>query len=376
MLRVVQWATGPVGRHAVAAVVDHPDLELVGALVYRDDKAGRDVGEIAGIGPVGVVATTDRAEILALDADCALYMAQGDADPPPALDDICALLASGKNVVSTALTPLIDPRAMGPRVVRRLEDACREGGVSFHATGIEPGWASNVLPLAMSGVFRYVESLTVQELLDYASYDNAFMLFDVMGFGRAPDDTSVIGAEPSVLASVFRASPIMLAEAMGGEIEDFTYDRQVWLADEAFDVAAGRVEVGTVAALRFSVTGVVDGRPALTVEHITRLRPDDAPEWPSGRGWKVTVEGLPSMVLESRIAIHEGEDENDQGCLGTAMIAVNAIAPVCQAEPGIRTYTDLPLVVGASALRRPSGRVGRGEEAVTGGSSPEGDRSS
>jgi hypothetical protein len=167
----------------------------------------------------------------------------------------------------------------------------------------------------------------------------------------------------------------MLAEAMGGEIEDYAYEREVWLASEPFEIAAGRIEVGTVAALRFSVTGIVDGRRALTCEHITRLRPDDAPDWPSGRGWKVTVEGLPSMVLESRIAIHEGEDENDQGCLGTAMIAVNAIAAVCAAEPGIRTYADLPLIVGTSALRLPSGRVERGEETATGGSSPEGGRS-
>jgi len=50
MLRVVQWATGAVGRHAVAAIHDHPDLELVGALVYSDSKAGRDVGEICGVG--------------------------------------------------------------------------------------------------------------------------------------------------------------------------------------------------------------------------------------------------------------------------------------------------------------------------------------
>jgi hypothetical protein len=353
MLRVVQWATGPVGRHAIAAVVDHPRLDLVGVLVYSDDKVGRDAGEISGVGPLGVVATGDKDEILALDADCVLYMAQGDANPAAALDDICAILASGKNVVSTAVTSLIDPRVMGPQAVHRLEEACREGASSFHATGIEPGWASNVLPLAMSGIFRHVESLTIQELLDYATYDNAFMLFDVMGFGRAPDDATVIGADAAVLASVFRASPIMLADAMGGEIDSFAYDRQVWLADEAFDVAAGRIEVGTVAALRFSVTGIIDGRPALTVEHVTRLRPDDAPDWPSGRGWKVSVEGLPSMVLEAKIAVH-GEDENDQGCLGTAMVAVNAIAAVVAAEPGIRTYLDLPMIVGSAVLRRPT----------------------
>jgi hypothetical protein len=351
--RVVQWATGPVGRHAMAATVDHPDLELVGVLVYSDDKAGRDAGELCGRDPIGVIATSDKDEILGLDADCVLYMAQGDADPKAALADICALLASGKNVVSTAVTPLIYPRSMGHKVVARLEEACLEGGSSFHATGIEPGWASEVLPLTLSGIFRYVDSLLVQELLDYSTYDNAFMLFDVMGFGRRPDDPDVIGADPAVLGGVFRAPLMLVAEGLGATVDEFAFDRDVSLADEALDVAAGRVEVGTVEAMRFSATAIVDGRRALTVEHITRLRPDAARDWPRGRGWKITVDGLPSMVLESRIAVHE-EDENDQGCLGTAMHAVHAIAPVSAAAPGIRTFLDLPTIIGRHVLRRPS----------------------
>jgi hypothetical protein len=351
-LRVVQWATGPVGRHATAAMVDHPDLDVVGAFVYDPAKVGRDLGDICGIGPIGVTATGDRGEVVALDADCVLYMAQGDANPGPAIDDICMLLASGKNVISTAVTPLIYPASMGPEVVARLEAACAEGATTFHATGIEPGWASEVLPLAMSGLFRYVDSLVVQELLDYASYDNAFMLFDVMGFGRAPDAPDVIGADPALLASVFRAPLTLVADGLGATIDDFTFDRQVTVADEAFDVAAGRIERGTVEALRFSANAVIDGRPALTVEHVTRLRPDAAPDWPRGRGWKVTVEGRPSMVLEAKIAVHD-EDENDQGCLGTAMHAVHAVGPVCAATPGIATFLDLPNILGRHVLRRP-----------------------
>jgi hypothetical protein len=358
MLRVVQWATGPVGRHALAAMVDHPDLAVVGALVYRDEKVGRDAGEVCGIAPIGVTTTADREEILALDADCVLYMAQGEADPMPALDDICALLASGKNVVSTAVTPLIYPLSMGQGVVDRLDKACAQGATTFHATGIEPCWASEVLPLTMSGIFRSVDSLVVQELLDYSTYDNAFMLFDVMGFGRAPDAPGVLGTDPAVLGGVFRAPLLLVADGLGATVERFRFDRQVALADEPFDVAAGRIEAGTVEAMRFSATAIVDGRPALTVEHITRLRPDAAPDWPTGRGWKVTVEGLPSMVLESRIAIH-GEDENDQGCLGTAMHAVHAIIPVCEAQPGIKTFLDLPTIIGRHVLRRPTALKGR-----------------
>lgn len=352
MLQVVQWATGAVGRHALAAMAERDDLEIVGVLVYSDEKAGRDAGELCGVGPLGVTATTDRDEIVALDADCVLYMPQGEMDPMGALDDICALLASGKNVVSTAVTALIYPASMGPKVVDRLEQACAEGGTSFHATGIEPGWASEVLPLTMSGLFRHVDSLLVQELLDYSSYESAFMLFDIMGFGKAPD-ADVPGADPALLGGTFRAPLMLVAEGLGSTIDDFVYDRQVAVAASPFDVAAGRIEVGTVSAMRFSATAMIERRRALTVEHITRLRDGEAPGWPRGRGWKVTVEGTPSMVLEATIAVH-GEDENDQGCLGTAMHAVHAIAPVCAAPAGIQTFLDLPTIVGRGVLRAPT----------------------
>lgn len=350
MLRVIQWATGNVGRHAVAAVHDHPDLELVGALVYSDAKAGRDVGDVCGIGDIGVIATADPDEIVALDADCVLYMPQGEMNPKGAIDDICRLLASGKNVVSTAVTGLIYPLSLGHKMVDKLESACAAGQASFHATGIEPGWAAEVLPLAMSGLFQRIDSLLVQELMDCTTYDSAEMLFDIMGFGKLPDEP-VPMADANLAGVTFRAPLMLLADGLSAPIDDFVYHRDVAVAHEPFDIKAGRIEAGTVSAQRFGHTAVIDGRPALTVEHITRLGDAQAPDWPAGRGWKVTVEGRPSMMLDSQIATH-GEDETDQGCLATAMHAVHAIAPVCAAAPGIRTFLDLPVITGRHALTR------------------------
>jgi hypothetical protein len=348
MLRVIQWATGTVGRHAVVAVHDDPDLELVGALVYSRAKEGRDVGEIAGIGAVGVEATCDIDRILALDADCVLYMPQGEMNPNGAVDDICRLLASGKNVVSTAVTGLIYPPSMGSAITNRLAAACAAGRSSFHGTGIEPGWAAEVLPLTMSPLFHRVDSILVQELLDYSNYDSAAMLFDYMGFGKDPNEPLPMVDSPTAGAS-FRAPLMLLAAGLGTSVDDFVFDRRVAVAAEAFDVAGGRVAAGTVSAQRFSYTAIIGGRPMMTVEHITRLRADQAPDWPSGRGWRVTVEGRPSMVLEARIGVH-GEEETDQACLGTAMHAVHAIAPVCAAPPGIRTFLDLPIIAGRNIL--------------------------
>ncbi len=98
----------------------------------------------------------------------------------------------------------------------------------------------------------------------------------------------------------------------------------------------------------WAYSGLVGGRPVITIEHITRLSDAEAPDWPRGRGWRVDIEGVPSMSMEVTIACH-GEDETDQGCQGTAMHAVHAIAPVCADPPGIVTFLDLPMIIGVGS---------------------------
>jgi hypothetical protein len=354
MIRVIQWATGTVGRHAIEAVLAHPDLELVGAYVHSAEKNGRDVGELCGLGPIGVIASNDKSDLFNLAADCVLYMAQGEGNPSAALDDICRLLASGKNVISTALTVLIYPKAAGAEVCARLEAACREGGSSFHGTGIEPGWAAEVLPLTMSPLFRQIDSLLVQEIFDYSSYPSAQMLFEVMGFGKPAQPVPPIVLPPGQ-GGAFVAPLMMVADALGAAIDEVVYTCDYAYAESTYEVTAGRIEAGTVAGKRYSFTAMIEGRPALKVEHVTRLGAQVAPDWPKGRGWHVTIEGKPSMLLQAEIGTH-GEDQNDQACLATAMHAVHSIKPVCAAPAGIRTFLDLPMIVGRRIPARATGR--------------------
>jgi len=203
----------------------------------------------------------------------------------------------------------------------------------------------------MSRLCRRIDSILVQELLNYSSYDSADMLFGIMGFGQPPD-AAVPMSDPALIGRAFHAPLMMVADGLGASVEDFAYEREVVIAEEDFEVRAGRIRAGTVSAQRYSFAAVIDGRRAVTIEHITRMRDTEAPLWPAGRGWRVTIDGSPSMVLDATIAVH-GEDENDQGCLGTAMHAVHAIGPVCAARPGVRTFLDLPMIAGRHALRRP-----------------------
>ena len=351
-LKVIQWATGLTGRHALKAVCDTPGLELAGVFVYDPSKAGRDDGEICGTVATGVTATCDRDAILAMQADCVLYMAKGEGMREQVLADICALLESGKNVVSTAMTELIYPKACGAEVVDRLEAACRKGGTSFHATGVEPGWASEVLPLAMSGLFRRIDHLLVQEIMDYSSYTSPETI-RAMGFGAPPQPVPPM-AIPLGQGGSFVAPIMMVADALEARVESIEFEAQCAVAETARDAGGIRVEARTTAGKRYRFTARIDGRPAMTVEHITRLGDDIAPDWPQGRGWYVKVEGSPSMVLRCEIA-PEGGDQNDRACLATAMHAVHAVAPVCAAAPGIRSFLDLPAIVGVGAFSRSAG---------------------
>ena len=172
-LRVVQWATGGVGRAAIEAVLLHPDLELVGCWVHSADKHGKDVGEIVGTDPVGVVATNDVDEILALEADAVVY-----APILPSGREVAALLRSGKNVV----TPVgwFYPE---PGHTDRIDEACREGGTSLHGTGINPGGATDLHPILFSSLSSGVRFVRGEEFTDIRSYAAPDVLRGFMGFG-------------------------------------------------------------------------------------------------------------------------------------------------------------------------------------------------
>src|SRR5438309_7871877 len=187
--RVIQWSTGNVGRFALRCVIGHPELELVGVWVSSAVKAGKDAGELCGVGPVGVHATTDAEALLRLDADCVCYTATADLRPFEAVEDICRIPASGKNVVSSSIVPLVHPRSFFPEVRDKLEDACRKGETSCFTSGIDPGFANDLLPLVRSGLSERWEGVRILESTNYATCDQPQGLFATRGSGMPPAHT-------------------------------------------------------------------------------------------------------------------------------------------------------------------------------------------
>lgn len=348
--RVIQWSTGNVGAFALRCIVGHPDLELAGVWVHGAAKAGRDAGDLCGLHRLGVAATSDADALLALDADCVCYTATADLRPFEAIDDVCRILASGKDVVSSSIVPLVHPQSFFPEVVEKLETACRAGGSSFFTSGIDPGFANDVLPLALSGLCAGWEEIRVLEIINYATYDQPQVLFETMGFGKPLEHTSLLLA-PGSISFAWGGTVRLLADALGVDLEEIRESHERRPATRPIRIGARTVEPGTMGALRFEVAGVVRGKPALVVEHVTRLDDELAPEWPRGRGYRVVIRGTPAMRCDFEFEDEKG-DHAAGGVFLTATRLVNAIPAVCRARPGLLSALDLPLVTGRG-LHRP-----------------------
>ena len=351
-LRVIQWSTGNVGRYSLRAILNHPELELAGLWVHSEKKAGRDAGELCGIGDVGVVATNDADALLALDADCVCYTATADVRLLEAVEDVCRILRSGKNVVSSSIVPLVHPSHMGPDIQKKLEDACREGNASLWFSGIDPGFANDLLPLTLSGLCERWTEIRIREIVNYATYDQPEVVLGTMGFGKSMDELPLL-LQPGMLSIAWGGTIRLLAEGLGVELDEIREVHERRPAQKPIQIGDHTVEVGTTAAMRFEVQGVVDDRPAVVVEHVTRLDDDLAPEWPRSPGsYRVFIKGVPNMRVE-----FEFEDEHGDHAVGgvilTATRLVNSIPAVCTAPTGLLSALDLPLITGRGLYRAP-----------------------
>jgi len=351
--RVIQWSTGNVGRHALRCIDRHPDLELVGLWVHSADKAGLDAGELAGLAPNGVKATNDVDALLALDADCVCYTATADLRPAEALTDIARILESGKNVVSSSVVSMIYPPHLDPEMREPLEAAYRTGNTSCFTSGIDPGWANDLLPFVLTGACEYIDELRVMEVVNYATYAQPTVLFDTMGFGQ-PLDSNPLLLLPGVLSLAWGGVVKVLAAGLGVEIDELREVHERRGAPRDIDLGFGVVEKGTTAAMRFEVQGIVNGEVRIVLEHVTRLADDLCPDWPQPigeSGYRVIVTGNPTYTCDVQMMGDDG-DHNTGGLVGTAARIVNAIPAVCAAEPGMLSVLDLPLIPGAALRAR------------------------
>ncbi len=344
-VRVIQWATGSVGLAQLREVIDRPDLELVGLYVYSPLKVGVDAGALVGRPPTGVLATNDASAIIRLDADVVLHAASKAFPDNTNTEDIVALLASGKDVITT--TSYNHLPTFGPEVDERINRACAHGGTRFHAAGEHPGFMFERLATSLTALSQRVDKITVQEFVDCRAVTAPEMLFDLMGMGKRPEEITTDSAMFRAVSIQYEQSLAAAADVLGFAFDEIR--RKVETATVPYDIeiACGTLPGGSVVGQILSWAAYRDGAPVLVAEEYWTVT-DDISEWDvvlQGQFLvRVIVDGAPPLRVELTI----GNDLVDLpgvagGQLAVAMTAVRAIPYVREAPPGV----VVPSVFGA-----------------------------
>lgn len=287
--RVIQFSTGNVGPHALRQLIERPGFELVGVHASSPGKVGRDAAELCGLeSPTEVMVTDDVDALVAREADCVVYMSQVETRPQQAVRELSAFLAAGTNVVATSLVWLIYPPHADAWLTGPLDEAWRAGGTTMCVNGADSGFSGDLPPLAALSLTARADSVLVQEVCDYGSYDDAEFTGVSFGFGTDPGYVPMLFL-PGVLSSIWGGPVRLLADELGVESDGLRERVEPWVATAPIDCTMMRIEPGKVAAVRFAVEGIVGGRLAIVMEHVNRLTAAAAPDWP------VPPEGRPGV---------------------------------------------------------------------------------
>jgi 2,4-diaminopentanoate dehydrogenase len=345
--RVALWSLGSVGTHALRVILSRPDMQLVGVFTHSAEKAGHDAGDLAGIDrSTGVIATGDRDAGLAEQSDCIVYTSIGETRPKDAVAELAGILSSGHNVVSSSMMDLINPSTADRRAFEPLDRACELGESTLFTSGIDPGFTGDALPGAALQLCRRVDTVRVQELAVYGDHpDPSWGL--PYGFGL-PTGAPAPLLDEGVPTRFWGGMVHLLARMVDVELDGLTETVERCYAEESFEVPLGHMAKGALVGVRFEVAGVVSGVPRLFAEHVTRMRGDVAPQWPSPPSGstgvhRVEVVGDPNVTLDLRLGGRDGPDHGEDGLAATAARLVNAVPAVVDAAPGLATVFDLRL---------------------------------
>jgi hypothetical protein len=345
MYKVSHFGPGSIGRSALRTIIADPRMELVGVRVYSPAKEGRDAGELCGLPPVGVCATRDVDALLELETDCVIYTGADWYGGDEVVQEVCRILEAGINVTGSSPTTMILPSS-APDTAARIEAACKAGGSSLHITGISPGFMDDYLPAKLTAGCVNFDRIDTEEIFCILPfYEDPLLLNNVMGIGNRPDaEDALRDVRLQFTEFVWKASPLLCAEAMNVEIDEVIPDWEYVLAEKLIESGDVRIEPGCVAAVHLSLEAKVDGVTRIMAHHYARCDATLAPHWPQppgNGGYRVKIAGEPSLTAEVAL---DGGQSTPMGAANhfTGARIANTIPAVCAASPGIHTFTTLP----------------------------------
>lgn len=334
--RVIVWGPGRMGGICIWEVIESNAFELVGVRAYSDSKNGKDAGEIIGVEPIGVLATTDVDELLKIDCDCVVYAAH-DEGTYHTDDEILKILAAGKNIV----TPLPYQNAhlfRDAEFIEKLDAACKQGQSVFYAGGIDPDLISNRILLGLTGGCADVKHIKLQENWDCSEAKPGPLQY--IGFGLAPEEAEKIEVS-QVMAANFTRAIVHTAEKVLGVKYDRVVESHDYIAAKADIVKPFLIKAGTVGRITHRMEGYVDAigqGPLFTIEYHWLVGDTMLPEGTEpGQYYIATIEGRPSlkMTLDYCVSNHTNERFFELGNMEVEPSYIATIVPCLQAIPHV-----------------------------------------
>ena len=324
-IRVLHYGLGPIGAAVARQVAARRGFRIVGAVDIDPAKAGRDLGEVAGIGrPLRVKVSSDaRKTIKSTKPDVVVLCTLSSLKQVlPQMEEILKLKVP---IVSTT-EELAYPTGPNMKYARAVHAAAKKGKVAVLGTGVNPGFTMDALPITLTGVCERVDSIRVDRIQDARVRRLPFQQKIGAGltreqFQKKVDDASVrhVGLAESVS---------MIADAMGWKLDRITDEIQPKIASETVASEYLAVDAGYVCGIVQDGIGYRGGEPVITLHMEAYL---GAPESYD----QVQITGSPAITSKIAGGVH--------GDVATASITVNSIPKVLEAAPGLHTMRDMPI---------------------------------
>lgn len=342
VIKVVQWATGSMGRTAMRMVVDRPELTLVGALVYSEEKAGLDLGALIHRPSLGVSATRDRDAIFALDADVVIHMPRITLPYAALVPDVVRLLESGKNVISTA--GFHWPQSHGDAYADRLRDAAIRGGATLAGVGVNPGLVAERLLLSATAMSVEIDELHLFETVDASAMASGAFVFDLMGLGSDPNIRDIRkGPLATLYGALFSEVLYFCAHHLGSPIDEISSNHKLTLAPHDIELIPGTIAKGTVAATEWSWRALLKDGTVLVLSIIWTADPSLHDSDKQGH-WTLKIIGRPNITMTLDISEADPTKPPSRALTdAVCAVAINAIPAVRRAPPGLFAFDPIGL---------------------------------
>jgi hypothetical protein len=325
IIRVAHFGLGPIGSSIVKQIASRPGLKIVAAIDIDPSKVGRDLGEVAGIGKrVGVRVQGDAAKTLkAAKPNVVVHCTSSSLER--VMPQLEMILASKAAVVSTT-EELAYPFRLHAAQAKRLDTLAKKAGVAILGTGVNPGFAMDALPIALSAVCERVDGIVVNRFQDARIRRLPFQ--QKIGAGLTEEQFAKKVKDRSVRHVGFTQSIAMIGDALGWKLDRITDDIKPKIAETEVASELLAVDPGYVCGIIQDGVGYRHRKPVIRLHLEAYL---GAPETYDS----VDIDGSPKLSMKFAGGIH--------GDIATASIVVNSIPRVLTAAPGLHTMRDLVL---------------------------------